>query len=121
MANEISIDITGVVDNGTERTFDATGLQFDQAAKGARWVTVSVGNAAEEDIVTTEIGTLGWLFMKNLDSTNYVIYGPKSGTMVDFGRIEAGEPAAMRLEPGITITAQANTAAVELDIMILED
>ena len=121
MADELSVSIYGKLENGDlERLFNPDTISVDQAAKGARWVVVNVGTS-EEDIVTTEIGTLGWCFLRNLDSTNYVQYGPKDTTMKVFGRIEAGEVAGFRLEPGITIRAKANTAAVELDVLILED
>ena len=70
---------------------------------------------------TGDVSTLGWLVLQNLDTTNYVTYGPDSTGMVDFGRIEAGEIAVLRLEPGITIKAQANTAAVDLLVKVFED
>jgi hypothetical protein len=41
--------------------------------------------------------------------------------MVPFIRLEAGESCALRLSPGITIKAQANTAAVKMKVLILED
>jgi len=123
MADELTVNISAQLLNGNlDRAFTKTGLQFTQDAQGANGVVVSIGSGAEEDIVHAEIGTLGWCFLFNLDDTNFVTYGPNSaGSMVPFGRIEAGEPAAFRLEPGITIRAQADTAAVELDVLILED
>lgn len=123
MADELSVKLYAkLVNGGLERTFSPSRFSVTQTAIGSIWTTVSIGFAAEEDIATTEIGTLGWCFLRNLDDTNYVTYGPKSGgVMVALGRIEAEECAAFRLEPGITIRAQANTAAVELDVMVLED
>lgn len=122
MADEISVTITAELSNdGLERFFDGSGLTFTQAAKGAIHICQNIGFAASEAIVTTEIGTLGWCFLKNLDDTNYVKYGPDSGGMVNFAKIQPGEIAAFRLYPGITFHAQADTAAVELDILILEN
>ena len=83
---------------------------------------VSIGTGAEEDIVTTDVGTLGWVWMKNLDSTNYIQWGPKSGgVMVPVGRLKAGEAVVLRLEPGITLRMTANTGACKLQIIVLEN
>lgn len=122
MADEITITAEIDLDNGDlERTASVSALQFNQAAKGALWTCVNAA-AADEAIVTTEIGTLGWCFMRNLDSSNFVSWGPDSGgSIVKVGRIEAGEIALFRLEPGVTLRTEADTAAVELDVMILED
>jgi hypothetical protein len=64
---------------------------------------------SETDLTTTEITTLGWAWIENLDATNYVQYGPKSaGAMVTMGRLEAGEWALLWLEPGIPIRWRAD-------------
>lgn len=82
---------------------------------------VSIGTS-EEDIVTTDISTLGWCFIKNLDPTNFIKYGPKSGgSMIEFGKLKAGEAAVFRLMTGITIRAVADTAACKVQILILND
>ena len=122
MADEIAITILGTVTNGNFKDRIDHGQQrFDQAAIGAASNVVSVGTS-EEDVTTGDISTLGWCFMRNLDSTNYVQYGPKSsGSMVAIGRIEAGEIHAFRLEPGITLRWVANTSAVLVDLRIYED
>jgi len=121
MADEITINIRGQVVNGfMKRVFAPGSLKFTQASVGSQWFTWNVGTS-EEDLTLVDITTEGWCFMRNVDATNYVTYGPKDTTMKAFGRIEAGEVAAMRLEPGITIRAIADTAAVDLDILILED
>jgi len=122
MADEITVTARLDITNGyMKRSFAPGALKFDQTSIGSNWFTWSVGFAAEEDLTLTDITTEGWCVMRNTDTANYVTYGPKSGTMVAWGRIEAGEVAMCRLEPGITIRAQANTAAVDLDILILED
>jgi hypothetical protein len=74
------------------------------------------------DVSTTGVTTLGWCRIVNTDPTNYVTYGPKSGgAMIPFGRLKPGEAAVFRLEPGITLTVTANTAACKVQITILED
>ena len=82
---------------------------------------MSVGTS-EEDLSVGDVGTVGWLFLRNLDSSNYVVFGPKSGgAMVAFGRLKAGEVAALRVSSGVTLRWQANTAAVKVQVILLED
>jgi hypothetical protein len=77
---------------------------------------------SESDLTTSEVTTLGWAWLQNLDTTNYVQYGPKSGgAMVTVGRLKAGEWALLRLEPGITIRWKANTAACQVLVKIFND
>ena len=122
MADELALTILATITNGNFKDRLAHGAQkFDQAAVGAASNVVSVGTS-EEDVATGDLSTLGWCFMRNLDTTNYVTYGPKSsGAMVAMGRIEAGEVHAMRLEPGITLRWLANTATCKVDLRIFED
>jgi len=76
--------------------------------------TVSIGTS-EQDVTFTDVTTLGWIYMLNLDAANYVEWGPKSaGVMVPLGRMQAGEPAVLRLDPGITLRMKANTAPVKV-------
>jgi len=122
MADELSVTILATITNGNFKDRVDHGVQtFDQTAIGAASNVVSVGTG-EEDVAIGDISTLGWCFVRNLDATNYVTYGPKSsGAMVALGRIEAGEIHALRLEPGITIRWKANTATCLVDLRIFED
>lgn len=83
---------------------------------------VSVGTS-EEDMPIGEVATAGWLLLKNLDSTNYVTWGPKSGgAMVAMGRLKAGECALFRMDPTpATLRWIANTAAVLVAMWLLDN
>ena len=122
MADEIAVTILATLTNGNFKDRIDHGQQkFTQAAVGAASNVVSVGTS-EEDVTTGDLSTLGWCFMRNLDTTKYVTYGPKSsGSMVGLARIEAGEVHAFRLEPGVTMRWAANTAACLVDLRIYED
>lgn len=122
MADEIVINLLATITNGNFKDRIDHGQQkFDQASVGAASNVVSVGTS-EEDVTTGDLSTLGWCFLRNLDTTNYVTYGPKSsGSMVALGRIEAGEVHAIRLEPGVTLRWAANTSACLVDCRIYED
>lgn len=113
MANELSIILRGTLANGNLNSqFNPGTVQVTQAAQGLHAPTVSVGTS-EEDLDIGDLGasTVGYLFMRNLDTTNYVQWGPKSGgAMVAVGRLKAGEVACLRVEPSVTIRWVANTA-----------
>lgn len=74
---------------------------------------VSVGTS-EEDIAVGDITVSNgyWLYLKNVDTTNFVKYGPKSaGNMVEFGRLYSGKEAWLFVAPSVTLRWIADTAA----------
>lgn len=121
MANEIGINLAVTLTNGNlKKSFAPGQVNVTQTTLGAHDTVVVVGTS-EEDFSTGDVGTLGYLVLRNLDSANYVQYGPKSGgAMVAMGRIKAGEVAILRLEPGITLRWIANTSSVKVQAMLLE-
>lgn len=122
MAGVLTLNLSGNLVNGGDRDAWSHGsLSIVQAAIGGYRPIISVGTS-EEDMLVGDVGTLGYLFLKNLDETNYITYGPKSaGAMVAFGRIKPGEEACIRLEPGVTLRWIANTAAVKVKVWLLEN
>lgn len=122
MANEIKLDIRIAAENGFFKDeFSPGRIQIDQAAIGSSGGVFSIGTS-EEAISFTDISTEGWLWMRNLDDTNYVQWGPEdTGAMVVMGRMEAGEPAIFRIDSSVTLRLQANTAACKVLIKVLED
>ena len=123
MTAEINVNFSMQVLNGLFRDeINPIISPVDQAAIG-KWGGIQiVGFAAEEDLAVTDIATLGWCFLQNLDAANFIKYGPKSGgVMIPFGRLKPGEFCWVRLEPGITIRCIADTAVVKLDIRLYED
>lgn len=124
MSNEIKVTASLKCSNGyfEQPQIGSTQLKFDQTAIGGDGAIVEIGTS-EEDIDLSEITTLGWCYMRNLDTTNYVEWGKKdgSGNMQAIGRLEAGEPALFRMNPGVTLRMKANTAACKVQIIVLED
>ena len=123
MAGTVTLKVLATILNGSHSEVfgSSNNITIVQDAIGAHAPVVTVGFAAEEDMPIGDVSVLGWLFLKNLDSTNFVTYGPKDTTMKAFGRIEPGEYAALRLEPGITLRWQADTADVQVKVLLLED
>jgi hypothetical protein len=113
MANEISVSCSLRVANGFLKSNLNTGsVNITQAvAKGPTPGTVNVGTS-EEVISFAELTTLGIIQIINLDTTNFVQFGPESaGAMVAAIRLKPGEPNQFRLEPGVTYRAKADTGA----------
>ena len=120
MANEITVTVRFGVSNGNyvPGTISDNNLQFDQAAAGAAGEIQNIGTS-EESLDTGDLTTYGWLYLKNLDDTNYVQVGFSTGV---YGiRLEAGEPALFRTEPAATVYLKANTAACDVQYRWLED
>ena len=84
--------------------------------------TVSIGTS-EEDVDLSELTTEGWIYLENLDDANFIQWGAKdgSGNMQEIGRLEAGESAQFRMEPGATLRMKADTAACQVLILCFED
>jgi hypothetical protein len=122
MADEITMTVALALTNGALKEGLAPGAQkLDQAVALSHAPTLIIGTS-EEAIPAGDVATLGWVIIQNLDGANYVDYGPDSGgSMVGFGRLEAGETQAFRLKPGITWKAQADTAPVKVKMVLLND
>lgn len=65
----------------------------------------------------------GWCAMKNLDATNYILWGPDNGggAIVVVGKLKPGESIVFRVAPTVVLHAQAHTASVQLFTRIWED
>lgn len=82
----------------------------------------TIGFAAHEALTITDITTLGVCFFWNRDATNYVELGVDVGaTFYPFVRLNAGEYWPFRMAQGITPYAKADTAAVVLQRLIMDD
>lgn len=125
MANEITVSMSLKCVNG-DNTYDrkVNGQQYDQAAQGGRGGVQEIGFAAHEVILVTDVAVEGWVFMRNLDGTNFVEVGiDVAAAFEPIIRMEPGEPCCFRAskDAGATLYAKADTAAVELEYMVLED
>lgn len=120
MADEITITHRFGVSNGNydPGTISLSNETYDQAAQGVQEKILTINTSADVTISSTGLSTVGWLWMRNLDTTNYVQWGTTDGYV---GRMEAGEPANLRVEPGTTLLAKANTAACSVWYRWLED
>lgn len=121
MANEITVTLSAqLVNSNLKSSFLPGAKQYTQTTAGIWSNVVSVGTS-EEDLTLADITTPGIVCFQNLDSTNYVDWGPNNGgSMVAVGRLKAGDIAMIRVGSGVTIRWQANTAAVKVLVWLLE-
>lgn len=120
MANEITLAATLQIANGLyadERKL--TRLQATQATLGGQSGPQIIGHAAHEAIALGDVVTAGYVYIRNLGPTNYVRIGVDvTGTFVPCIKLLVGEVAMFRAAD--VLYAQANTAAVKIDRLILE-
>lgn len=84
--------------------------------------SVQIIGTAEEVVNFGDIVTEGYIYLKNVDATNYVTWGPEdTGALVVIGKLKPGEFAWFRVAPGVVMRAQADTADVKLDVRLYED
>ena len=120
MANEIQTRPYLKCTNGNASiTIQTPQLSFDQTASGFYHQVASIGTSEESIGTFGDVATEGWIYMRNIDATNYVQWGV--ATTVYAGRLEAGEVAMFRAEPGLTLFLKANTTACKVEILCLED
>lgn len=118
MANEIQGSFGLRVANGYFSDSYQNSFSYTQYSLGRGGYVQTIGTS-EEVVDVGDIDANGWCLLVNLDTTNYVEYGPESsGAMVAFGKLKPGEFAWFRLKPGVALRAQANTADVQLDVRV---
>jgi hypothetical protein len=120
MANEITLNVSMRVANGSLlEQIQPGALSIDQAAVGGPspgYVTIGT---VEESVTLSELSTLGYCYLQNLDATNYVEWG--FATTVYGGRLKAGEIAVFRFNPGSSLFMKANTAACKCLVKVFEN
>ncbi len=120
MSNELTV--TGIVrfDNGSISVdFGKASIKLD--VSGDKYVhRIQEIGTSEEAIGLGDLGTPGYAIFFNRDSTNFVEIRPATG-VADLVKLKAGEIAVFRITSDATPYAIADTAAVDLEYLIIED
>jgi len=95
-----------------------SGIQIDVSGDKVTRLIQEIGTA-EEALDVGDVGTAGYIIMKNLDDTNFIEIRPGSGT-ADLIKLKAGEVAMFRLALNGPY-AIADTAACDLEFLLIED
>jgi len=77
----------------------------------------SVGTGTEAVSVLADVSTQGFVFVRNLDNTNYVLFG--AAATGDPVKCKAKEAALFRING--TLYGKANTAACNVEYYVFED
>ncbi len=125
MDNAIQLSASLIVTNGDFKDrFTPGAISIDQSAIGRAGHAQLIGTGASGEVVDLGdvAGSSGWCTLRNLDTTNYVTYGPTvAAAIAELGRLNAGEYAVLRLEPSVVLRAKANSAEVLLDVTVYEN
>ena len=124
MANELRIEAqleygkSGVKESMHTSTFvDVSGDSLNKTIQEI--ATSNTQITAVASITAGTGGAYGYMFIKNLDSSNYVEIADEDDTNY-FCKLKAGEFAMFRAADS-DYWGRANTAAVVLEILIIED
>lgn len=118
MANEITVAVSitctknGATVTGTaSNTITMAGEQFIS--------NVQAVGTSNEALVVGDVSTVGWVFCKNLDATNYVEVSLDNAQADIIATLLPGEAALFK--PGTTtLYAKANTAGCNLQVVLIE-
>lgn len=126
MANTLNLSVTGNWNQGN--LTDSWNLVLGALTLNAQGQTGGIQNigTSEENLNAGDLTTNGFLFIANLDPTNYVDWGMSdSGTMKAWGRLKPGLVASSfacgYVGPGVAIRLKANTSACNVLYKWLND
>lgn len=118
MADELTLVVALTFSKGGAENQRSESIQVDVTGDAFTHEIQEVGTTEEELAQGADLGTPGYLFIKNLDSTNYVEVGSTTG-VYDI-KLKAGEIALYR-HNSATIYAKADTAACKVEYWLIED
>lgn len=120
MANTIRLQSTltyknsgGTVSLGGDFTVTQSGTHFTAEVQ-------DIGITAEALDVGADIGTIGFLLIKNLDATNYVEIGSDNAVANNVALILPGQAVPIKPKSGVTLYGKANTAPVQVEFLAIE-
>jgi hypothetical protein len=118
MANELTVSCSVRFSKaGREASKSYAGIQIDVTGDKVTQLIQEIGTT-EEALDIGDIGTAGYVIMKNLDAENFIEIRPGSGT-ADLIKLKAGEVAMFRLALNGPY-AIADTAACDLEMLLIE-
>jgi hypothetical protein len=124
MANELTIATQIQVTNGDFKVpkLGSAQLRRDQVMAEGGGPGLVIISTAGEDIVLTDLTTVGYMWAKNLDPTNYVEVGIfEAATFRPFAELYPGDEMIVRLSrtiPGTrTLRMKADTANCKVQIV----
>ena len=118
MSDELVIGLTFSFSKSGAKVIRSENISVDITGDAFSHEVQSVGTTEEALAQGADLGTPGYILIKNLDSTNYVEVGSTTG-VYDI-KLKAGEVALYR-HNSATVYAKANTAACLVEYVLIED
>jgi hypothetical protein len=117
MSAELSLTITASYTKNSVTLAKSFSGSVSVSGSYAIMNQASIGTS-DETLDLGDVGTPGYLILKNKDATNYVIIGPDGTNYGD--RLKPGEFMVKRVN-GAAIHIKANTAACDVEYLLLPD
>jgi hypothetical protein len=122
MANELTVSAGLRFAKGSgEQAYDAAvskSVQVDVSGTEVSDSIQSIGTSTEA-LVATDVGTQGYIFLQNLDATNYCEFTVESDGTSTLIKLLAGEIAVFRASAAVY--GKANTAATRIRVVVIEN
>ena len=118
MANELSLIVNLSFSKGGAKVVKQASKQVTVTGDAFTHGVQAIGTSEEEIVQGADLGTPGYIFIINLDSTNYVEIGSTTG-VYDI-KLKAGEFALYR-HNSATVYGKADTASCNVEYCLIED
>jgi hypothetical protein len=116
MADEVSIGISFSCTLNGDTTPKSHSFTADVAGDAIMSGIQEIGTGAEEVLVHGDVGTFGWVYLHNLDSTNFITAGFTGAHSI---KLLAGK-ACIFPSNGADIYCQADTAVCNVAFAVVE-
>jgi len=118
MANELRISVSVAYGKGNASVSKSKSPSIDVTGNIFAHGVQNIGTTEEELTLISGMSTLGYVLLHNLDDTNFVEVGSVTGELGI--KLNPDEIALFRTN-GAGIFAEADTAACDLEYLIIED
>ena len=119
MANELRIEAQLDYSKSGVKEIKHDSVYVDVSGDSYSKTIQEIGTSNEQISVVSDIATYGYVFLKNLDSTNYIEIADENDSNY-FCKLKDGEFALFRAADS-TYWARANTSACNLEVTVIED
>ena len=121
MANEVTVGVSlSFTKSGVTDSLSWSDLKFDVSGSKLTHVVHEITVAADDLLDIGDITTPGFMIVRNLDDTNFVTIGGAASLATQTIKLKAGECALFR-HAGTAPVASADTAAVNIEYLLIED
>ena len=120
MANEVTVTATLTVDNGNIQMDKSITKSVTMTGNVVQNGVQEIGTSDEQVTIVADVGTYGYILVRNLDSSNYIELATTDSSPQYLVKLKAGEIALFRCGAN-ALYGKANTAACDLEYWLVED